>query len=66
MVHSLSSGFPLLKLILWINSGQNLLTKHNQGSMLWSLFSAIFLWKNWRFSQKPMLWSICFSKTSSS
>jgi hypothetical protein len=29
------------------------------GSMLWSQFSAIFgnfLRKNWRFSQKPMLW----------
>jgi hypothetical protein len=35
-----------------------------QGSMLWSQFSAIFnnfLRKNWRFSQKPMLWSF-FSK----
>jgi hypothetical protein len=32
----------------------------HQGSMLWSLFSAIFpnfRRKNWRFSQKPMLWS---------
>jgi hypothetical protein len=31
-----------------------------QGSMLWSQFSAIFdnFWrKNWRFSQKPLLWS---------
>jgi hypothetical protein len=31
-----------------------------QGSMLWSQFSAIlanFWRKNWRFSQKPMLWS---------
>jgi hypothetical protein len=31
-----------------------------QGSMLWSQFSAIFAnfrRKNWRFSQKPMLWS---------
>jgi hypothetical protein len=30
------------------------------GSMLWSQFSAIFenfRQKNWRFSQKPMLWS---------
>jgi hypothetical protein len=34
--------------------------------MLWSQFSAIFdnfRRKNWRFSQKPMLWSI-FSKFS--
>jgi hypothetical protein len=32
----------------------------DQGSMLWSQFSAIFenfRRKNWRFSQKPMLWS---------
>jgi hypothetical protein len=32
----------------------------NQGSMPWSQFSAIFdnfRWKNWRFSQKKMLWS---------
>jgi hypothetical protein len=38
----------------------------NQGSMLWSQFSAIFAnfrRKNWRFSQKAMLWSI-FSKFS--
>jgi hypothetical protein len=31
---------------------------YNQGSMLWSQFSAIFdnfRRKNWRFSQKPML-----------
>jgi hypothetical protein len=35
--------------------------KHQQhlGSMLWSQFTAIFdnfRQKNWRFSQKPMLW----------
>jgi hypothetical protein len=38
----------------------------SQGSMLWSQFSAIFdtfRQKNWRFSQKPMLWSI-FLKNS--
>jgi hypothetical protein len=42
----------------------NILTKLNvwshQGSMLWSQFSAIFdnfRRKNWRFSQKPLLWS---------
>jgi hypothetical protein len=35
----------------------------DQGSMLWSQFSAIFLnfrRKNWRFYQKPMLWSTFF------
>jgi hypothetical protein len=35
------------------------LTCTYQGSMLWSQFSAIFdnfRRKNWRFSQKPMLW----------
>jgi hypothetical protein len=41
----------------------------DRGSMLWSQFSAIsanFRRKNWRFSQKPMLWSQFFAKTSSS
>jgi hypothetical protein len=36
------------------------LKKNDQGLMLWSQLSAIFVnfrWKNWRFSQKPMLWS---------
>jgi hypothetical protein len=36
------------------------LHKNYMGSMLWSQFSAIFAnfrRKNWRFSQKPMLWS---------
>jgi hypothetical protein len=35
-------------------------TDIEQGSMLWSKFSAIFdnfRRKNWRFSQNPMLWS---------
>jgi hypothetical protein len=38
----------------WPNCSQT-----HPGSMLWSQFSAIFddfRWKNWRFSQKPMLW----------
>jgi hypothetical protein len=33
--------------------------ERKNGSMFWSQFSAIFdnfQWKNWRFSQKPMLW----------
>jgi hypothetical protein len=37
----------------------------HQGSMLWSHSSAIFAifrQKNWRFSQKPMLWSIFCKK----
>jgi hypothetical protein len=32
------------------------------GSMLWSQFSAIFTKKNWRFSQKPMLWLNFYKK----
>jgi hypothetical protein len=50
-----------LKRLLKLNSRQTYI-----GLMLWLQFSAIFAHfrqKNWRFSQKPMLWSI-FSKFS--
>jgi hypothetical protein len=55
-------GGNFLKKVLTVNNGQKAQKTHShkdQGSMLWSQFSAIFdnfRRKNWRLSQKPMLW----------
>jgi hypothetical protein len=57
IAHFFVTNTKLMKTTLYLSKA---LCLWDQGSMLWSQFSAIFVnfrRKNWRFSQKPMLWS---------
>jgi hypothetical protein len=51
----------ILTQYVWVGINfEHFFSQIHLGSMLWSQFSAIFdnfQQKNWRFSQKPMLWT---------